>query len=129
MRPAPLLLVLLAAAACSQPEEPTQGLAGQWTVESGTQALVPSILTLDEFGANVVGKATIPGLDPIGPNEPVVSVTGTFFAQSAALDIRIGTGPFAHLAATMDRPDHLVGVLTFDAALGGGVDSLSYLRR
>jgi hypothetical protein len=129
MRSAPLLLALLAMAACSQPEEPTQGLAGEWIVESGTQALVPSILTLDEFGAKVFGEATIPGLDPIGPNEPVVSVSGSFTSPAAALDIRIGTGPFAHLAATLDRPDHLVGVLTFDAMLGGGVDTLSYLRR
>ena len=129
MRRFTLLLALLAAVACSQPMEPTQGLAGAWTVESGSKPLVPATMTLDEFGSSVFGKAAISGLDPVGPNQPVVSVTGSFSSPSAALEIRIGTGPFARYAATMDRADHLVGVLTFDAALGGGADTLSYVRR
>jgi hypothetical protein len=129
MRPSPLFLALLAATACSQPAEPTQGLAGTWTVESGAKPLVPATLRLNQYGATVVGKAAISGLDPVGPNQPVVSVTGSFASPTAALEIRIGTGPFARYAATMDRADHLDGVLTFDDALGGGVDTVSYIRR
>jgi hypothetical protein len=132
MRPTPLplaLLALLATVACSQPMEPTQGLQGNWTVESGSQALVPATLTLYQVGASVFGKAAISGLDPVGPNEPVVSVSGSFSSPSVALDIRIGTGPFARYAATLDRADHLIGVLTYDAALGGGSDTVSYVRR
>ena len=76
MRPTPLLLALISTVACSQPAEPTtRGLEGVWTVESGAQALVPATLTLEEFGPRVSGGASIPGLDPAGPNGPVVSVS------------------------------------------------------
>ena len=128
MRPAPLLFALLATVACSQPMEPTQPLAGAWTLESSPQSLVPGTIALDELGAKVYGKATIAGMDPVGPNQPVVSVTGSFSSPEAVLDIRIGTGPFAHFAATLDRADHLVGVLTYDATLGGGSVTVSYVR-
>jgi hypothetical protein len=124
-----MLVLLIAAAACTQPAEPNQGIAGAWVLEGAPQTLVPSALTLDEFGTKVFGKATVPGLDPAGPNGPDVSVAGSFSSPAATLDIKIGTGDFGRYAATMDRADHLVGVLTFDTTLGGGVDTLSYVRR
>jgi hypothetical protein len=129
MRSLPVLPLLLAALACTQPAEPMSNLAGDWTLEGGVRPLAPSILSLKEFGRTVVGSAVIAGLDPIGPGQPVVSVSGAFSPPAAVLEISIGAGKFARYAATMDSPDHLVGVLTYDDALGGASDTLSYLRQ
>jgi len=129
MRAFAVVPVLLVAAACTQPAEPTSDLAGNWVLEGTTRPLAPATLTLKEFGRTVVGNAVISGLDPIGPGQPVVSVSGAFSAPAATLEITVGTGKFARYAATLDSPDHLVGVLTFDASIGGDTVTLAYVRQ
>jgi len=129
MRASIVLPALLLAAACTQPAEPMADLAGNWTLEGTTRPLAPATFSLKEFGQTVVGSAAIAGLDPIGPGRPVVSVSGAFSAPEAVLEITVGTGKFARYVATLDSPDHLVGVLTFDASIGGESVTLSYVRQ
>ena len=129
MRPTHWLAILLAAAACTQPESPGQVLAGSWTVEKTQRALEPYTLTLRQEGGTVSGTATIPGLDPVSSGQPVVSVIGSYASPTAALDIRIGSVLAGHYVATVEAADHLKGVFTFSAALGGGSDTLTFDRQ
>ena len=127
MRPVPLFTALVAAVACTQPEDPSQVLQGSWTMEAAHQSFEPVTLTLRQFGHAVLGEATISGWDPAGGGAPIVSVAGSYSSPAASLDV---TGPTysAHLSATMDRADHLVGVLTFSNAGIEGSDTVSYVR-
>jgi len=129
MRAFAVVPALLIAAACTQPAEPAQDLAGNWVLEGTTRPLAPATLTLKEFGRTVVGNAAISGLDPIGPGRPVVSVSGQFTAPAADLEIMVDAGKFARYAGTLDGPDHLVGVLTLDASIGGDTVTLAYVRQ
>lgn len=108
--------------------EPSQILPGSWTLESSHLALEPQSLTLRQFGPTVTGEAFIPGVDPIGPGQPVVSVTGLYVPPMVTLDIRIGTVPFGHYQANLDSANRLVGVFTLSTALGGGAVTLAYDR-
>lgn len=128
MRGFPFLVILVAAVGCSQPEAPSQGLDGTWTLEAAHRALEPATLTLSQLGAKVSGSATVPGLDPVGGGLPVVSVAGSFSSPAASLEIETATGYAVHLTATSDGVGHLVGVLTFSGALGGGSDTVAYVR-
>lgn len=128
MRPVHGLAILVAAAACTQPESPGQALTGTWTLERGQRALEPQTLSLRQVGGTISGTATIPGLDPVSPGQPVVSVSGSYASPTATMDIRIGTAIAGHYAATLDSANHLTGVFTFSAALGGGSDALVYDR-
>lgn len=120
--------ILFVAVACTQPESPGQALTGTWTLERGQRALEPQTLSLRQIGGTISGTATIPGLDPVSPGEPVVSVSGSYASPTAAMDIRIGAAVAGHYAATLDSAKHLRGVFTFSAALGGGSDTLVYDR-
>ena len=128
MRPIRWLAILLAALACTQPESPSQALTGSWTLERAQRALEPQTLTLHQVGGAVSGTATIAGLDPVSPGQPVVSVDGSYASPTATLEIRIGTVIAGHYAAMLDSANHLQGVFTFSATLGGGSDTLAYDR-
>lgn len=128
MRLAPYFASLLAVVACAQPESPSGVLTGSWTLENAQRALEPETLTLRQVGDFVTGTATIPGLDPVSPGQPVVSVHGSFASATATLDITIGTVVAGHYAATLDSANHLSGVFTFSAELGGGSDTVAYIR-
>lgn len=128
MRLACCATILFAAVTCIQPESPSQALTGSWTLERAQRALEPQMLTLHQIGGTVSGTATIPGLDPVSPGQPAVSVSGSYASPTATLEIRIGTVLAGHYAATLDSANHLRGVFTFGAALGGGSDTLAYDR-
>lgn len=128
MRLALYFTIPFAVVACAQPESPSEVLTGSWTLENAQRALEPETLTLWQVGGSVKGTATIPGLDPVSPGQPVVSVHGSFASATATLDITIGTVVAGHYTATLDSANHLRGVFTFSAGLGGGSDTLAYSR-
>jgi hypothetical protein len=124
-----VLLALVATAACTPPEDPSRVVEGAWTLEGSPRPLVPATLTLRQLGGVLLGSATIAGLDPVGPGQPVVTVAGSFSSPTVSLDLAIGNDTAAHYAATLDGVGHLAGVWTFSDALGGGADTVSYIRR
>jgi hypothetical protein len=129
MHRAPVLVTLVALVACAEPVAPNQEIQGSWVLAGAPhRALEPGTLTLYQIGRVIFGQATLVGLDPVSPGVPTVSVAGDYSPPTASLAIRIDTTLIANLLATVDQPDHMGAVLTFTDAVGGGTDTISYIR-
>lgn len=129
MRPFPFLVVVVAVVACKQSEEPANALQGSWSLAAAHHALEPYSLTLRQSGSKIAGEASVSGLDPAGMGPPTVPVSGSSSGPTVSLDFGTEGDYSSHYSATLDRADHMTGVLTFGSVLGGGSDTVSYVRQ
>jgi hypothetical protein len=128
MRPFLSVIALLLAVGCTSAEGPSPVLQGSWRLSAAHRALEPAILSLRQFGLRIGGEATVPGLDPVATQSSVISVLGSYSPPAVTLEVASGSGYSVSYRATLEAVDRLVGVLTFSDALGGGSDTVSYVR-
>jgi hypothetical protein len=128
-RSAPVGVAVAMLVACGQPVAPEQVLQGSWSIVAAHRALEPATMDLEQHSSIILGPAALVALDPVSPGVPTVSVAGFYSSPTLTLDIRIDAAVVAQYHATLDRRGHLEGVITFSDAVGGGSDTVSYLRQ